>query len=114
MNTRRLATALDNERVSESRAQAPGLVSRMMVRSAGLCSDHGLVLPEGCQIWETWSGDEGGGSHLWRPSHNARNRQQHSSRRLRAPMDGAEAVMRRIDAGGASGPLLGSAVSVAR
>ena len=48
MKTRRLATALDREMVSASSAQAPGLVSRMMVRSEGASSGHGLVI---------WTGD---------------------------------------------------------
>lgn len=34
----RLETALDRVKVSESRYHAPGLVSRIMTRSEGLCS----------------------------------------------------------------------------
>ena len=40
MKTRRFATALESDIVSERRDQAPGFVSRMMVRSEGLCSDN--------------------------------------------------------------------------
>jgi hypothetical protein len=38
MKMRRFATALESDTVSERSAQAPGFVSRMMVRSDGLCS----------------------------------------------------------------------------
>ena len=38
MNTMRLDTALDRAKVLESRYQAPGLVSRTITRSDGLCS----------------------------------------------------------------------------
>jgi hypothetical protein len=43
MKMSRFATALESETVSERSAHAPGFVSRMMVRSDGLCSD--LVSP---------------------------------------------------------------------
>lgn len=39
MKTRRSATALESDVVSESNDQAPGLVSSTIVRREGLCSD---------------------------------------------------------------------------
>ena len=49
MKTRRFATALESDILSARSAQAPGFVSRMMVRSDGLCSDlvsHSVELLE--------------------------------------------------------------------